>query len=242
MTLAPEVLGHLSGVPITNSLVATIVTSVVIIVGAILLTRRLRLLPSTGQTALELAVGGAFEYVQDTLGDARLARRFFPLIATIFVFIVTANLLNFIPGVGSLGFWGAGEHGGFTALFRPVNTDLNVTLALAIIAFFAIEIAGITVLGALKYGHKFVTFKSPIAFVVGIFELISELSRLVSFSFRLFGNIFAGKVILAVLLLFVPWVLPVPLLLFELMVGVIQALVFSLLTLFFIKLAVTEAH
>ena len=97
-------------------------------------------------------------------------------------------------------------------------------------------------LGFMKYGSKFINFSSPLAFLIGIIELISELARLVSFSFRLFGNIFAGKTLLVIAIFFAPFVLPVPILAFELFVGVIQAFIFAVLTLFFIKLAIQEPH
>jgi F-type H+-transporting ATPase subunit a len=135
------------------------------------------------------------------------------------------------------------HHAGETVpLLRPVNTDLNVTLALAIIAVFSIEISGIVLLGFWRYGSKFFNFTSPLNFVVGIIEFISELSRFISFSFRLFGNIFAGEVLLAVAGFFMPYVLPVPLMAFETFVGVVQAAVFAMLMLFFIKLAIAEPH
>ena len=123
-----------------------------------------------------------------------------------------------------------------------MNSDLNVTLALAVIVVFTIEISGIIAVGLWKYAGKFINFSSPLNFIVGIIELVSELSRFVSFSFRLFGNIFAGEVLLAVAGFFVPYLLPVPLMSFELFVGIVQAAVFALLTLFFVKLAIADPH
>ena len=123
-----------------------------------------------------------------------------------------------------------------------MNTDLNATLALTIISFLTIEITGIVTIGFFRYAGKFLNFKSILGFIVGIIELMSEMIRLVSFSFRLFGNIFAGEVLIAVIAYFVPVLLPVPLMGFELFVGVIQALIFALLTLLFIRLAVVEPH
>ena len=129
------------------------------------------------------------------------------------------------------------------SLFRSVNTDLNVPLALAIISFLVVEITGIAVLGGMKYAGKFISFKSPIAFVVGLVELIGEIVRVVSLSFRLFGNILAGEIIILVAAYFMPYFLPVPLMVFELFIGFLQAAIFALLTLFFLKLAVAEpAH
>ncbi|MCE9644262.1 F0F1 ATP synthase subunit A [Candidatus Parcubacteria bacterium] len=243
ITLGADTLGHFLGIPITNTLIPALLTSVILLVLAVVIPRTLKLIPSKGQTLFETAVGGGFEYVESVLEDRKLAERFFPLIATLFSFILIGNLLGFLPGVGSIGFFE--EHHGestLTALIRPVNTDINVTLALAIAAVISIQVAGIGVLGVLKYGSKFVNLHSVLGFAIGIIELFSELARFVSFSFRLFGNMFAGKVMILVATAFVPLVLPVPLLVFELLVSVIQAAIFALLTLFFIKIAVTEPH
>jgi len=241
IVLAPEVVGHIGSFPVTNTLVTAWVVMAALIAFAVLATRRLALVPSgKGQVFIETLVGGVLSYMEETLGDRRLALRFFPLITTIFLFVLFANWLGLFPGVGSIGIH-HGEHE-LVPLFHPVSTDLNVTLALAIIAFLAIEFAGIAVLGFLKYGGKFVNLSSPLNFFIGIIELFSELARLISFSFRLFGNMFAGKVLILVAIAFVPVILPVPLMLFEAFVGFIQAAIFALLTLFFIKIAVAEAE
>jgi F-type H+-transporting ATPase subunit a len=175
----------------------------------------------------------------ETLEDAKLAKRFFPLIAGLFVFIFVINEMAFIPGVGSIGFFHGEE---FIPLFRPSTTDLNTTLALTLISVLTVEIVGILTLGFFRYGGKFINFSSPVNFIVGIIELVSELGRLVSLSFRLFGNIFAGEVLIAVIGLFVPYVIPAPFMLFEMFVGFVQAVIFALLTLFFIKLAIVAPH
>ena len=243
IVLAPEILAHLRGVPITNTLITAWLVVVLLSVFAYFATRRLALIPGKGQVVLETLVGGALSYMEETLGDKQLARRFLPLILTIFLFILAANWLGLFPGIGSIGVYhGEGDHQELIPLLHHVSTDLNVTLALAIIAFFAIEMAGIAVLGFLKYGGKFVNLSSPLNFFIGIIELFSEVARLISFSFRLFGNMFAGKVLILVAMAFVPVILPVPLMLFEAFVGFIQAAIFALLTLFFIKIAVAEAE
>jgi F-type H+-transporting ATPase subunit a len=196
---------------------------------------------------LEALFEYVYDFVAETLGSRELARKYFPLLTTIFLFIFTSNLLEFTPGIGSIGIfrsWG----GEFVPLFRSVNTDLNVTLALTIIVIIVIEMAGIMTFGLFRYAGKFVNFHGHsigerlLNFVVGIIELVSELSRFISFSFRLFGNIFAGEVLLAVASYFVPYKLPVPLMAFEMFIGFIQAVVFSMLTLFFIKMAITDPH
>jgi len=228
------------GIPITNSLVTAWVVMALLIVAAYFIGRSTKMTPGKVQSAFELLFEFVLDYMEQTLGTRALAERFFPLIATIFLFIFTANMLDYFPLIGSLGFTRGAE---FVPLFRPVNTDLNVTLALAIIVFLTIEISGILALGVLKYGSKFVNFKTgAMGLVVGLLEIIGNLARLVSFSFRLFGNIFAGEVLIAVISSFLPYLLPVPLMLFETFVGLLQAAIFALLTLVFIKLAIMEPH
>lgn len=241
--LAPTVLGHVFGIPITNTLVTVYVVMAILLVIAVYVKRNIALVPGKVQVVAEMVVGGVFDYIAEVLESKKLAHRFFPLIITIFIFILAANWIGLLPGVTSIGFYDT-SHGEaeFLPFLYPANTDLNITLALAIVAFFTIEIAGVVMLGFLKYAGKFVNFKSPLAFLIGIIELFSEIARLVSFSFRLFGNIFAGKTLILIATAFVPFLLPVPLLAFELFVGFIQAFIFAVLTLFFIKLAIEEPH
>lgn len=130
------------------------------------------------------------------------------------------------------------EHksGKFTPLFRSGSADLNMTIALALISVIVTQIVGFKALG-IGYLKKFFNFKNPIAFFVGILELISEFAKIISFSFRLFGNMFAGEVLLAVMLMLVPYFAPIPFYGLEVFVAVVQAFVFAMLTLVFIKLA-----
>ena len=241
--LSPYIVGDFFGIPITATLLTTWLTMFVLMALVLVGTRRLTLVPRGFQSVLELLVGGVYDYTEKTLGSASLARRYFPLILTIFIFILGLNWLGLMPGVTAFGFYeGHGEESHFIPLLYPAATDLNITFAFALVAFFTIQFAGITAIGFFKYAHKFINFSSPLAFAVGIIELISEIARLISFSFRLFGNIFAGKVLLVVVMFFIPFVVPVPILAFEAFVGFIQAFVFAVLTLFFIKIAVAEPH
>lgn len=240
--LAPLALFHIGAFPVTNTLLTALTVSVLLALFAYVAGRALKLKPSGFQAMLELLITYPYDFVRETLGNDRLAERMFPLIMTIFLFVLAVNWFGLLPFVASVGVTesvkGTSE---LIPFFYPGATDLNLTLALALIAFFAIEIAGFATLGALKYAKKFITFNSPLAFLVGIIELVSEFVRLISFSFRLFGNIFAGKVLVLVIMLFVPFILPVPFLAFETFVGFIQAAIFALLTLFFTKIAV-ELH
>ncbi len=239
VVLKAEEIASFMGFPITNSLVMTLVATVLLLGFSFFFARKISLIPGKLQAGIEWLFEGVLNYMSETLEDEKMARKFFPLIMSIFLFVLVANLLAFLPGVGSLLI----THGGETVpLLRAPAADLNMTLALAIIAFFTIEITGVTVLGFFKYGSKYVNFSSPVNFVVGIIELLSNIGRLISFSFRLFGNVFAGEVMIAVAVFFVAYFVPVPLMAFEVFVGFIQAVVFSMLTLFFIKLAIMEPH
>jgi F-type H+-transporting ATPase subunit a len=240
VVLKAEEVFNVFGFPVTNSLLMTGITVLLLIAFAFFMRKNLKMVPGRLQAGVEWLFSGILGYMAETLESERLARKFFPLIMTIFLFVLVANQLAFLPGVGSIGV--DNGHGGLTPLLRAPAADLNMTLALAIIAFLAIEISGVVILGFFKYAGKYVNFSSPVNFVVGIIELLSNIGRLISFSFRLFGNVFAGEVMIAVLLFFVAYLLPVPLMAFEVFVGFIQAVVFAMLTLFFIKLAIMEPH
>jgi len=243
IALAAERVGEFLGIPITNTLITSWGVMLILFTIAFFVGRKLKMVPGRVQTLFETMISFILDYMTEVLEDAKLARKLFPLITTLFLFIFASNVLEFTPGIGSFGFI---EHTAlgevFTPILRSVNTDLNVTLALAIISFVTIEVVGVATLGFAKYTKKFINFKSPIAFLVGIIELFSEVARLISFSFRLFGNIFAGEVLIVVILFFVPYIVPVPMMLFEVFVGLIQAAIFALLTLFFVKMAITEPH
>lgn len=240
VVLKAEEVFSFGGFPVTNSLLMTWIVVAILIGFAFVFGRKLSLIPGKLQAGIEWMFEGILGYMTEILESEKMARRFFPLIMTIFLFVLVANELAFIPGIGTVGL--DNGHGGLIPFLRAPSADLNMTLALAFISFLTIEITGLVHLGFFKYAGKYVNFKSPIDFVVGIIEIISNLGRLVSFSFRLFGNVFAGEVMLVVAAFFVPYLLPVPLMGFEVFVGFIQAVVFAMLTLFFIKLAIMEPH
>ena len=241
--LAPYIVGEAFGVPITATMLTVWLTMILLICVAFLVKTRLATVPNKLQSMFELVIGGVYDYMSDVLESRTLARKYFPVVMTIFLFVLSLNWIGLLPGVTSIGFYEVHEgtkH--FIPLLYPAATDLNITIAFAIIAFFTIEIAGVLAIGFFKYTGKFINFQSFGGFALGLLELISELARLVSFSFRLFGNIFAGKTLLVVIVFFIPYIVPVPLVAFEVFVGFIQAFVFAILTLFFIKLAVEEPH
>jgi F-type H+-transporting ATPase subunit a len=265
--LSPYIVGHIGGAPITATMVTTWLSMVILVVLALVVGKNLKKVPGKLQSVFELIIGGAYQFVESTLESKEHAKKYFPILMTIFLFILAMNWTGLLPGVTSIGFYETHEaavtetHGEvaheetkeaikphLTPILYPPATDLNLAIAFAFIAMIVIELAGIAALGVFKYGSKFFTFKGHtigerlLNMLVGIIELISELGRLVSFSFRLFGNIFAGKTLLTVALFFMPLFVPVPILAYEVFVGFIQAGVFAFLTLIFIKLAVAEPH
>jgi F-type H+-transporting ATPase subunit a len=188
---------------------------------------------------VEMGMGWLLELMESMLGSMKKAEQYFPLIATIFIFIMVSNFSGILPGVGSLVITHGNET---TSLFRSPAADLNFTLAYAVISVIMTNIIGMMAVGVLPHISKFLNFKNPIAFFIGILELISELAKIISLSFRLFGNVFAGEVLLTIVAFLAPYFVPLPFLGLELFVGLIQAFVFATLTLVSITLntAVSE--
>lgn len=238
ISLHAEELFSVAGVPVTNSLVLSVIVLAAFAAAGLLLKRRLALVPSGVQNVAEATLEGAISLMDQVLGDRRKSEKYLPLVLTIFLFVLFSNWLGFMPGIGSI----VVRHGEESVpLLRSPSADLNFTLALAVISVIATNAIGIGALGVIKHAKKFFNFHSPVGFFVGILELISEFVRVISFSFRLFGNIFAGEVLLVVAQFLIPYVLPVPFLLMEVFFGLIQAFIFAMLTLVFISVA-TEEH
>ncbi len=166
------------------------------------------------------------------------AGKFFPLIASIFLFVMFSSWAGLLPGAETIGLI---KHGHYIPLIRGGTADLNITLGTAIFAVFMIQVFGYKSQGV-KYFKKFFDFSNPINLFVGFLELVSELAKIMSFAFRLFGNIFAGEVLLAVIAFLLPIIAPLPFIGLEIFVGFIQALVFSTLTLVFINIATSDHH
>lgn len=236
ISLAAEKLGSIFGFPISNALVTTWLVMGLLFLFAYSATKSLSLVPNNIQSIAELIIGGLYDFFETVSG--KYIKQFFPLVVTLFLFILTANWVGLLPGVGTIGFFHEHE---FTPLFRGATADLNTTLALAIMSVVAIQYYGFKNVG-IHYSSRYLNFKDPIYFVLGLLELVSELSKVISFAFRLFGNIFAGEVLLAVMAFLMPFVVPLPFLLMELFVGFIQALVFSMLTAVFLNVAVAHGE
>lgn len=240
ISFLPEHIITIGSFEITNSLLISWVAMAILIIFAYLATRKMRIVPSGFQNFMEVIIEALYNLIESVTGNDKQSKKFFPIVATIFLFVLLANWLGLIPGVGSIGL--REEHNGeeiIVPLFRSTSADLNFTLALAIMSVGAAQIFGVAALGIFKYGGKFINLKNPILFFVGLLELIGETAKMVSFSFRLFGNVFAGEVLLLVISFLVPYLVPLPFYFLEVIVGVIQAFIFAMLTLVFLKMAVT---
>ncbi|MDA1227561.1 MAG: F0F1 ATP synthase subunit A [Chloroflexi bacterium] len=289
------------GFTLMNTMVTAWLSIIVLAVISYLATRNLSEVPRGMQNLLEVFIEFFLNLAESIAGKER-ARRFFPLVMTIFLYIMISNWMGILPGYGTIGWIEPAEEvihhqeelaeddgghanleeinlhvfegdGGFVYLapgsldqqitaeqfehdqgagdgktagllipfLRSANTDVNTTLAIALVAMVMVHFWGFSTLGFLGHIGKFINFKEgPIGFFVGILEAISELARIISFTFRLFGNIFAGEVLLVAMAFLLPLIGIIPFLGLELFVGVIQAFIFAMLTLVFAVMATTS--
>jgi F-type H+-transporting ATPase subunit a len=247
ISIAAEKLFTLGTFPVTNALLIGGLISVLLMIVLGRLMRNLKDVPRGIQGPVEVVFEALLGLVESVTHDRKQALQFFPLIATIFFFVLFSNWAGLLPGLGTVGVYG--EHNGHHTIIpflRSTSADLNFTLALSLIVVTVVQLTGIAALGVRKYASKF--FISPfhkpyvIGTFVGVLELISEIGKTISFTFRLFGNVFAGEVLLTVMLHLVPFFLPLPFLFLEVFVGLIQAVVFAMLTLVFLKTATIETE
>lgn len=238
ISISAEKIFDLMGIPVTNTLLSSWLVVIFLSLIAVIIGKKIKEIPDTKQNIFESVIETMLSFFETITGSREKAERFFPIVGTVFLFILTANWMGIIPGVGSIGIRNGSE---FIPLFRSTNADVNMTLALALIAVISAHISGIIGIGMKGHVSKFLSFKNPIAFFTGILELVGEFSRVLSFSFRLFGNIFAGEVLLAIIGFLVPYIAPIPFLGMELFVGLIQALIFSTLTMLILS-TFTEIH
>ena len=234
---------------VTNSMVGAVLASILVLIAAFVFVRRATLLPSRMQALIEFPIEWTANIVEANGG--RHWRSFAPLIVAIFIFVLLANWIGLLPGVGTIGYTEVIEgHEVLVPFVRPASADLNVTLGLALVSFFAFIGLGVRKGGVMAYlKHTFIAEPAYMTPLMTPIHIISELSRLISLSFRLFGNVFAGEVLLATMLFLTTAVVFVyPLAFFvpgiflslELVFGFVQALVFAFLTMAYIVLALPE--
>jgi F-type H+-transporting ATPase subunit a len=257
--LPAEPVLHLGHFAVTNTLIASWFTIIVLAVLSFFLTRKMKLIPGKRQAIAEAIVEGLLNFVESVAGKKH-ARALFTGVATIFLYVISNAYLALLPFFGSIGIF---EHDGkFAPLFRAANTDVNVPLSIAIASFVCVEYWGMRALGVTHYLGEFINvrqmleglkqlFKGKIGqgamdivfgfinLFVGVLEIFSHLTRMLSFTFRLFGNMTAGEILILVSSFLIPAVFSIPFYGLELLIGLIQALIFSGLTLVFGTIAVS---
>jgi F-type H+-transporting ATPase subunit a len=236
ISLVAENVFRIGFLQVTNALLLSFLVLVLISVLAIILKSKLTMVPGILQNVAEVVLEGALGLMVSVLGSRKEAEKYLPLAFTIFIFILVSNWFGLIPGVGSVTI---GHGAAAVPLLRSPASDLNFTLALALIAVTMVNVFAVSIVGLRARAAVFFNFASPIKFFVGILELLSEFARIISFTFRLFGNVFAGEVLLAIMALLVPYLVPLPFMFLEVFVGFIQAFIFGMLTLIFVALAIT---
>ncbi len=263
--IQPEVIFNIGPLPVTNTLLGTWISIIALLLIFFFGTRKRALIPSGIQNVVEWIVEYLLNLTESVSGKVK-AKKFFPLVATFFIFILFCNLLDVFPGVDTIGtvnlealklahlspptsiFLFGDYSNKLVPWVRPGTSDLNLTLAMALVSVIVTQIFGFYTLGAKEHLSKYFNFKAlfthgvqgPIEFFVGLIELVTELSRILSFSFRLFGNIFAGSAVLSLFALLVPFFGEAIFIPLELFVAFVQALIFALLTLVFLEIATTS--
>ncbi|MFA4942250.1 MAG: FoF1 ATP synthase subunit a [Patescibacteria group bacterium] len=262
-TLYAEPVFHVGGFPITNSLINSWLAVLIVVALAWSLKGKIKQVPKGLQNVLEMVFEAFFGIFDSVTGNRKKTLKLAPFVLAFFFFVLINNWMGLLPGVGSIGQIVLSEEGHklFIPYFRGATADLNTTLALATLAVVASHIMGVVALGWWKYLNKFVNIKvllqipkkiikdptilliSPSKFFVGLIEVVGELSKIASLSFRLFGNIFAGEVLLASMSAIFAFGLPLPFMFLEIIVGLIQALIFAVLVLIYMSIATTaEEH
>ena len=258
ITLFAEPIGTFHGLTITNSLLTSWASVIIIIVVSLILRFKLNTIPNKLQNVFEIVVEGALDLCDQVTNNRALSLQIFPIAICAFFFILLNNWLGLIP-LGGFGILEKTPEGlSFVPFLRGGTADINTTIALAIMTVVGANVFGIFSIGIWKTFNKYVNLKAlgeiftkirkeptiiivaPITFFVGIIEIIGEFAKVASLSFRLFGNVFAGEVLLASMAALVAYVVPIPFLFLEILVGVIQALIFSILLVVYFTIGASD--
>jgi F-type H+-transporting ATPase subunit a len=258
ITLFAEPIFHYQNFSITNALLTSWLVVVIIIILSLALRLKLRAIPGKLQNIFEIIVESALDLCDQVTNDRALSVKIFPIAISVFFFILINNWLGVLP-LGGLGIVEKSKEGlSFVPFLRGGTADINTTLALAIMAVLGANIFGIFSVGLWKTFNKYVNLKvlgeiftkirreptivivAPITFFVGLIEIVSEFAKVASLSFRLFGNVFAGEVLLVSMAALVAYIVPIPFLFLELLVGVIQALIFSILLVVYFTIGASD--
>lgn len=254
-TLYAEPIAHFGNFTVTNSLFTSWIVVFILVIIAIVVRIKIKSIPKGIQNLFEIVIEGAEDLCDQVTNSRKLTNKAFPIVFAVFMFVLLNNWIGIMP-LGGFGLIENGEHGKmFIPLIRSGTADINGTLPLAILSVFGANIFGIISIGLWKMINKYINLNmlgsiftkirkeptiimtAPIQFAVGLLELVGEFAKIASLSFRLFGNVFAGEVLLASMSAIVAYLVPTPFLLLEVMVGVIQAFIFAILTLVYYTIA-----
>ncbi len=257
-TLFAEPITHFGSFTITNSLITSWVAVAIIIIISLVLRSKLREVPGKVQNIFELVVDGALDLCDQVTNNRAISLQVFPIAICVFFFILFNNWIGLVP-IGGLGILERSSEGlSFVPFLRGGTADINTTIALAVMAVIGANVFGVLSIGLWKTFNKYVNLKAlggiftkirkeptiiivaPITFFVGLIEIVGEFAKIASLSFRLFGNVFAGEVLLASMAALVAYVIPIPFLFLEILVGVIQALIFSMLLVVYFTIGATD--
>ena len=260
-TVYAEPIFQIGNFQITNSLFSSILVTLFLVVAFILVRKKIRQIPKGLQNFFEMILEGGLNFTDTITQNRKISEKLLPVVLAFFFFILLNNWFGLLPIIGTIGINEMHDgHKVFIPFFRGGTADLNMTLALAFFAVFFSHFMGVFTIGAWKHFNKFINFEAlieipknfkkdkniafinPVKFFVGFMEIVGEIAKVMSLSLRLFGNIFAGEVLLASMAAIFAFILPIPFFFLEVLVGVVQAAVFSILTLVFLSMSVTAEH
>ncbi len=254
-TLFAEPIAHVGHFVVTNAMLTSGLALIVILILGLSIKRSIKTVPTGIQGFLEMIIEGFLGIFDSVTGSRQKSLQFAPLVLAFFFFVLVNNWMGLLPGVGSIGqIVQHGEEKLFIPYLRGATADLNTTLALATIGVVLSHIFGVLAVGWWKYLNKFINIKAfldipkkikkdpmiifinPIKAFVGLIEIVGELAKIASLSFRLFGNIFAGEVLLGSISAIMAFGVPIPFMFLEVLVGAIQALIFMMLVLIYLTI------
>jgi F-type H+-transporting ATPase subunit a len=233
VSFAAEPVFSLGFFNVTNSFLNTLLVDGLLVGLIVAVNKKLSLIPNTLQNIIEMIVE-TFYTLTESVANERVTK-IFPYVMSFFLYILLANWTGLIPGFSTIGFYHGKE---LIPFFRPATSDFNVTLGLAIVSALSTHMLSIKTIGIKEYLGRYFSL-NPINLYVGFLELIGEFTKVISLSFRLFGNILAGEVVLATIGTLFAFLFPLPFLMLEVIVGFVQALVFSMLTMTFMAILST---
>lgn len=255
VSLAPKILFYIAGFPVTNTLLWTVIISIAVMVVFVWMARKMKSVPGPFQNVVEMLIEESYNFMNTVTGSEKKTRRLFPFIFTLFIFILLCNLLTFLPGQSALTIEKAG---GVVPLFRSVMSDYGLIFVMTLIGIITAQVVAIAVHGPFGYIGKFINIKGFKDFFktvfqgkpkfsllgqgfldlfLGAMDLVGEVAKIVSLSFRLFGNMFASEVITSVMLFLAPFLVPLPFKFLGVLTAIVQAFVFAVLTLIYITMA-----